>query len=81
MVTLCECHTGKGKGSQRKGIHISLLLLLQDDVTALMIAVYCGHSHIVEVLTRFKPDVNLQAKVGLVTYCSGCSGCVCCAVT
>ena len=66
-----------GIGSQRKGIHISLLLL-QDDVTALMIAVYYSHSHIVEVLTTFKPDVNLQTKVGLVTYCSVC---VSCAVT
>ena len=68
-----------GKVSQRKGIHISLLLL-QDDVTALMIAVHHGHSHTVEVLTRFKPDVNLQTKVGVVTYCSVCSACVSCAV-
>ena len=79
MVTLCECHTGKGISSQRKGIHISLLL--QGDVTALMIAVYDGHSHIVEVLIRFKPDVNLPTKVGVVTYCSVCSVCVSCAVT
>ena len=70
MATLCECHTGKGIGSQRKGIHISLL---QDDVIALMIAVYHGYSHIVEVLIRFKPDVNLQTKVGIVTYCSVCT--------
>ena len=75
MVALCHCHTGKrwGKGGQWKGIHISLLL--QADVTALMIAVYHGHSHIVEVLTRFKPDVNLQTKVGVVTYCSVCVSC------
>ena len=63
-----------GIGSQQKGIHISLL---QHDVTALMIAVYDGHSHIVEVLVRFKPDVNLQTKVSVVTY----SSCVSCAVT
>ena len=50
------------------------LLLLQDDVTALMIAVYHGHLHIVEVLTRFKPDVNLQTKVGVVMYCIVQSG-------
>ena len=55
--------------------------LLQADVTALMIAVFHGHSHIVEVLTRFKPVVNLQTKVGVVTYCSGCCACVSCAVT
>ena len=58
-----------------------LLLLLQDVVTASMIAVYYGHSHIVQVLIRFKPDVNLQTKVGVLTYCSVCSACVCCAVT
>ena len=68
----------RGKGNQQKGIHISLL---QDDVTALMIAVYHGHSHIVEVLTRFKPGVNFQTKVGVVTYCSICSACFSCAVT
>ena len=77
MITLCKCHTGKslfrGKGCQSKSTHISLLLL-QDDVTALMIAVYHGHLHIVEVLTRFKPYVNLQAKVGVVTYCIVQSG-------
>ena len=33
-----------------------------------MIAVYHGHSHIVEVLTRLKSDVNLQTKVGVVVY-------------
>ena len=33
-----------------------------------MIAVYHGHSHIVEVLTRLKSDVNLQTKVGVVIY-------------
>ena len=33
-----------------------------------MIAVYHGHSHIVEVLTRLKSDVNLQNKVGVVVY-------------
>ena len=49
-----------------KCIPISLLLL-QDDVTALMIAVYHGHSPIVKVLIRFKSDVNLQTKVGVVT--------------
>ena len=69
----------EGISSQRKGIHISLLL--QGDVTALMIAVYDGHSHIVEVLIRFKPDVNLPTKVGVVTYCSVCSSCVSYAVT
>ena len=53
-------------GSQPKGILISLLL--QENVTALMIAVYHGHSHIVEVLTRLKSDVNLQTKVGMVVY-------------
>ena len=58
-----------------KGIHISLLLL-QNDITALMIAVHHGHLHIVEVLTRFKPDVNLQNKVGVVTYCSVCTQCM-----
>ena len=62
-----------------KGIHISLLLL-QNDITALMIAVHHGHSHIVELLIRFKPDVNLQNKVGVVTYRSVCSACVSCAV-
>jgi len=67
-------------GSQPKGILISLLLL-QENVTALMIAVYHGHLHIVEVLIRFKSDVNLQTKVSVVTECSPCGGCVCCAVT
>ena len=62
-------HDATGVCNQQKGVRISLLLL-QDDVTALMVAVYHGHSHIVEVFTRFKPDVNLQTKVGLVTYCS-----------
>ena len=33
-----------------------------------MIAVYHDHSHIVEVLIRFKSDVNLQTKVGVVIY-------------
>ena len=61
------------KRDQWKGIHISFLL--QAYITALMIAVYHGHSHIVEVLTRFKPDVNLQSKVGVVTYYSVCVSC------
>ena len=77
MITLCKCHTGKSlfreKGCLSKSTHISLLLF-QDDVTALMIAVYHGHLHIVEVLTRFKPDVNLQTKVGVVAYCIVQSG-------
>ena len=38
-------------------------LLLQNGVTALMIASYQGHSHVVEVLTKFKHNVNLQTKV------------------
>ena len=33
-----------------------------------MIAVYHDHSHIVEALIRFKSDVNLQTKVGVVIY-------------
>ena len=83
MVTLCKCDNGKGKGlfggksCQSKSIHISLLLL-QDDVTALMMAVYHSHLHIVEVLIRLKSDVNLQTKVGVVMYCSVQRGYVLC---
>ena len=33
-----------------------------------MIAVYHGHSHVVEDLIRLKSDVNLQTKVGVVIY-------------
>ena len=66
---MCKRDTSNGYfgASQPKGIHISLLLL-QEEVTALMIAVYHDHSHIVEVLIRFKSDVNLQTKVGVVIY-------------
>ena len=44
-------------------------LIIQDNFTALMIAVYHGQSHIVEVLIRLKSDVNLQTKVSVVTDC------------
>ena len=50
-----------------ESIHISLLLL-QDGVTALMIAVYHGQSYIVDIIIRFKCDINLETKVGVVTY-------------
>ena len=46
-----------------------------------MIAVYRGHSHIVEVLVRFKPDINLQTIVSVVAYCSVSSACVSWAVS
>ena len=62
-------------------VSIYLSSSMQDDITALMIAVHHGHSYIVEVLIRIKPDVNLQKKVGVVTYCSVCSACVSWAVT
>ena len=56
-------------------------LIIQDDVTALIIAVFYGYSYIVEVLIRFKSDVNLQTKVSVVTDCSVCGAYVCCADT